>query len=104
MAIQNAVHRIHFGKAPPSTLMTGTSTQIMLDIADLLTRRLPPKDHGEALARLAKMVTTVLVFAVGCAMAAMLYIAAGMWVFLAPPLVALIPIVAPRLATVPEGA
>jgi uncharacterized membrane protein YoaK (UPF0700 family) len=30
MAIQNATHRIHLGSAPPSTLMTGTTTQIMI--------------------------------------------------------------------------
>src|ERR1700760_2003021 len=35
MAIQNAVHRIYLGSAPPSTLMTGTTTQIMIDLADL---------------------------------------------------------------------
>ncbi len=104
MAIQNAVHRIHFGKAPPSTLMTGTSTQIMMDVADLLTRRLPPQAHGEATARLAKMGTTLLAFALGCALAALIYVAAGMWVFLLPPLVALVPVVAPRLAVIPEGA
>src|ERR1700754_1631253 len=34
MAIQNAVHRIYLGNAPPSTLMTGTTTQIMIDLAD----------------------------------------------------------------------
>ncbi len=34
MSIQNAVHRVHLGAAPPSTLMTGTTTQIMLDLAD----------------------------------------------------------------------
>src|SRR5262249_51447331 len=36
MAIQNAVHRVHMAKSPPTTLMTGTSTQMMLDIADLI--------------------------------------------------------------------
>jgi uncharacterized membrane protein YoaK (UPF0700 family) len=32
MAVQNAVHRIYLGSAPPSTLMTGTTTQIMMDL------------------------------------------------------------------------
>src|ERR1700735_2245767 len=36
MAIQNAVHRIHLGSAPPTTLMTGTTTQMMIDIADAI--------------------------------------------------------------------
>jgi uncharacterized membrane protein YoaK (UPF0700 family) len=39
MAIQNAVHRVHLGSAPPSTLMTGTTTQIMLDLADRIYPR-----------------------------------------------------------------
>src|SRR5258707_11531715 len=36
MAIQNAVQRIHLGAAPPTTLMTGTTTQMMIDIADVV--------------------------------------------------------------------
>ncbi|WP_420820207.1 DUF1275 family protein [Salinicola peritrichatus] len=36
MAIQNAAHRLHLSSAPPSTLMTGTTTQVMLDLANLL--------------------------------------------------------------------
>src|SRR5471032_350977 len=36
MAIQNAISRIHLGTAPPTTLMTGTTTQMMIDVADLL--------------------------------------------------------------------
>ncbi len=39
MAIQNAAHRIHMGTEPPSTLMTGTTTQIMIDVADVLRGR-----------------------------------------------------------------
>nr|WP_246563155.1 DUF1275 family protein [Bradyrhizobium liaoningense] len=30
MAVQNAIHRVYLGSAPPSTLMTGTTTQIMI--------------------------------------------------------------------------
>jgi uncharacterized membrane protein YoaK (UPF0700 family) len=40
MAIQNAAHRIHLGSALPSTLMTGTTTQIMIDLTDMLQ---PPR-------------------------------------------------------------
>lgn len=36
MAIQNAAHRTHLGSAPPSTLMTGATTQLMIDLADRL--------------------------------------------------------------------
>jgi len=60
MAIQNAVHRVHLASAPPSTLMTGTTTQIMLDIAD----RIYPR-HGAQVerARLIRMSINVVVFA-----------------------------------------
>ena len=36
MAIQNTLHRAHLPSLPPTTLMTGTTTQIMLDIGDLI--------------------------------------------------------------------
>ncbi|CAN7749542.1 DUF1275 family protein [Rhizobium sp. LjRoot258] len=36
MAVQNAAYCIHLTSAPSSTLMTGTTTQIMIDVADLL--------------------------------------------------------------------
>ena len=34
MAIQNAFHRVHLPSVPPSTIMTGTTTQVMIDLAD----------------------------------------------------------------------
>lgn len=89
MAIQNAAHRIHLPKAPPSTLMTGTSTQIMIDVADLLGRALPDKARGEARARLANMALTVGVFAAGCVAAALIYKAWSMSVFIGAPVIAL---------------
>src|SRR5262249_55424886 len=46
MAIQNAVSRIHLPKAPPTTIMTGTSTQLMIDIADLATGSLTPEERA----------------------------------------------------------
>src|ERR1700733_8075683 len=36
MAIQNAAHRIHLGSAPPSTLMPGKTTTIMIDLAAMV--------------------------------------------------------------------
>ncbi|RDI97351.1 DUF1275 domain-containing protein [Dyella solisilvae] len=88
MAIQNAVHRVHLGSAPPSTLMTGTTTQIMLDLADRL--------HGVSLeqsstvnVRLLRMSLAVLAFAIGCALGALLYAFTSMWCFAVPPVLAL---------------
>jgi uncharacterized membrane protein YoaK (UPF0700 family) len=87
MAIQNAAHRVHLASAPPTTLMTGTTTQVMLDLADLL-RGLPSQDADAARARLLRMSTTVAVFAAGCAAAALAYIWVSVWCFVIPPVLA----------------
>ncbi len=86
MAIQNAAHRIHLGSAPPSTLMTGTTTQVMLDLADrVYTPRGVESPSG---ARLVRMSINILVFAIGCGTAALLYSRIGVWCFMVPPIVA----------------
>jgi uncharacterized membrane protein YoaK (UPF0700 family) len=36
MAIQNAVQRVHFAGMPPTTIMTGNTTQATLDAIDLM--------------------------------------------------------------------
>ena len=87
MAIQNAAHRIHLGSAPPSTLMTGTTTQIMIDLADMLRGPTVQADGGGQ--RLARMSTNILAFALGCAVAALLYARFGVWCFVAPPILAI---------------
>jgi uncharacterized membrane protein YoaK (UPF0700 family) len=89
MAVQNALHRVHLASAPPTTLMTGTTTQIMIDIADLL--RAPAPDAKAAIkARLGRMGAAVGGFACGCAAAALLFMFAGMECFLVPPVLALV--------------
>lgn len=90
MAIQNAVHRVHLAGSPPSTLMTGTTTQVMLDIAD---RIFPRQGAKPQTARLVQMSTNVVVFALGCAAAALLYARFGVWCFVAPPVVALLALI-----------
>jgi len=87
MSIQNAVHRVHLASAPPSTLMTGNTTQIMLDLADLLSGR--TGDQASAVrTRLARMAASVGIFAVGCAAAALIYHWAGTLCFAIPPVIA----------------
>jgi uncharacterized membrane protein YoaK (UPF0700 family) len=84
MAIQNAAHRIHLGSAPPSTIMTGTTTQMMIDVADLL--RHPEADKKDAARiRLLRMAGSVLAFAFGCAAAALCFSKTGVYCFLVPP-------------------
>ena len=85
MATQNAFHRVHLGSAPPSTIMTGTTTQIMIDLADRIYR--PNGSDGKPSSRLLRMSTTIAIFAIGCGAAALLYRLFGVKCFLVPPVV-----------------
>ncbi|MGY4572019.1 DUF1275 family protein [Bradyrhizobium sp. USDA 3256] len=85
MAIQNAVHRVYLGSAPPSTLMTGTTTQIMIDLADVIYVR-DDAPGRQIRSRVAMMSKNVIIFAVGCAAAALLYAQYNAWCFVVPPL------------------
>ena len=92
MAIQNAISRIHLGTAPPTTLMTGTTTQMMIDLADLLRGDLPDEQRSAARARLGRMGANVGAFALGCAAGALLFSLFKMRCFVVPPLLALVPL------------
>ena len=89
MAIQNAVQRIHLGSSPPTTIMTGTTTQIMIDIADTM-HGLAPEARDATRARLRRMTISVVSFASGAAVAALLFSQVANWCFAVPPVVALL--------------
>ena len=88
MAIQNAAHRIHLGTTPPSTLMTGTTTQLMIDVADAV-RGLPPEKRDATRERMQAMGLAIATFAFGAALAAFLFHTVGTWCFAVAPTVAL---------------
>jgi uncharacterized membrane protein YoaK (UPF0700 family) len=83
MAVQNAFHRAHLASYPPSTLMTGNTTQAMFDLVDMLW---PGADRGTAWTQFRRLVMSVAGFAAGCGAAALLFWLTGMWCFVAPPL------------------
>ena len=83
MAIQNAVQRVHFGSMPPTTLMTGNTTQAVLDGVDLL-RGTPGVDASAVRARLGRILWSIFCFALGCATAAGLYYLVGFWCLALP--------------------
>jgi uncharacterized membrane protein YoaK (UPF0700 family) len=85
MGMQNAAHRAHLAHTPPSTIMTGTTTQIMLDIAEVL-HGVRPEVAAITRARLERLTLSVVVFAAGCGLAALLYAQVGKWCFCALPL------------------
>jgi uncharacterized membrane protein YoaK (UPF0700 family) len=82
MAIQNAVQRVHFANLPPATLMTGNTTQAVLDAVDLL--RGSNDANAVVVARFRRTVWSICWFAVGCASAATLYYWVGFWCLAVP--------------------
>jgi uncharacterized membrane protein YoaK (UPF0700 family) len=89
MAIQNAAHRIFFGKSPPSTVITGTTTQLMMDLSDLAQSTVPAEVRAQARTRCKALATTVGIFAFGCAVAALIYAKFDRLVLLVPPLISM---------------
>ena len=85
MALQNAAHRAYLAHTPPSTIMTGTTTQIMLDLAELM-HGLRTEVAVATRARLRRMSLSVLLFAGGCGLAALLFAQTGKWCFCLLPL------------------
>lgn len=89
MAIQNGLHKAHLAKAPPSTLMTGTTTQIMLDLADILANS-KTEEIAVARARVKKMGAAVITFAFGCGVGAAGFMFAPVAAFALPAILAVI--------------
>ncbi|MDR6904128.1 YoaK family protein [Rhizobium miluonense] len=100
MAVQNGIHRVHLAKSPPSTLMTGTTTQIMLDLADIAVGG-RSESTAAVYSRLKRMVLAVVVFALGCAIGALAFILSPVWSFVVPAVLAVLALVA-HVET-PEG-
>jgi uncharacterized membrane protein YoaK (UPF0700 family) len=79
MSVQNGLQRVHLPTHPPGTLMTGTTTQLVLELAMVL--RGGPEESAAAKQRATKMARQVTVFAVGCALSAVAYLSIGDWCF-----------------------
>lgn len=83
MAVQNAIQHIHFAEAPATTVMTGGTTQLMLDLADVLRRAPDPARR----ARCSRNAGNIVAFGLGCAVAALFVVHTGLWCFVLTPLV-----------------
>ena len=103
MAIQNAVQKVHLADEPPTTLMTGTTTQIMLDFADLL-HGVSGAQRAGAKERLARMAVSLATFAIGCAAGALAYALLRVWCFVIPPLFVLSACLSPTTAQIRQAA
>jgi uncharacterized membrane protein YoaK (UPF0700 family) len=85
MAIQNALHRVHLAAFPPATIMTGNTTQLVLDAVDVGLIR-TGDDLAVLRGRLARTAAVVGCFAGGCVAAAVAFWLVGMWCFVVPPI------------------
>jgi uncharacterized membrane protein YoaK (UPF0700 family) len=83
MAVQNAVQRVHFAHIPPTTLMTGNTTQAVLDAVDLL-RGAEANNAAAVRTRFTHTLRGIVWFAVGCGVAALLYYWVGFWCLALP--------------------
>jgi uncharacterized membrane protein YoaK (UPF0700 family) len=86
MAIQNAVQRVHFASVPPTTIMTGNTTQAVLDAVDLL-RADAGAQSATVRGRFLRTMASIAWFALGCAIAALLYFRVGFWCLAVPVVV-----------------
>jgi uncharacterized membrane protein YoaK (UPF0700 family) len=78
MALQNAVQRVHLSNLPPTTLMTGSTTQATIDAVDLLVGT-DPANASTIRTRFGRLSLTILYFAAGCAASATLFWMVGFW-------------------------
>jgi uncharacterized membrane protein YoaK (UPF0700 family) len=80
MAIQNAASRTIFAAQAPTTIMTGNTTQVVMDLVELSLR----PDATQAKARLHKMVPPVIAFAAGAVASGLSVAWVGFWSLLCP--------------------
>ena len=78
MALQNALQRVHLANEPPTTIMTGNTTQATIDAVDLLIAPEPGK-VAQARARFGRVTLSIVYFGAGCAASATLYWLVGFW-------------------------
>jgi uncharacterized membrane protein YoaK (UPF0700 family) len=83
MAIQNATQRVHYARIPPTTLMTGNTTQAALDAVDLM-QGTAGDNAAVVRGRFARTLSGIVWFAGGCAFAAALYYWVGFWCLAVP--------------------
>lgn len=82
LAIQNAVGRLVLADLAPTTIMTGNTTQIVIDMVELASGN--SGDDKAARTRLKKMIPALAAFAVGAVFGGFAYHWGGFWCVLLP--------------------
>jgi uncharacterized membrane protein YoaK (UPF0700 family) len=83
MAIQNAIQRMHYASIPPTTIMTGNTTQLALDMIDLVLG-VDASNADVVKERFSKTMRGILWFAAGCALAGILFYWVKLWCLALP--------------------
>lgn len=84
MAAQNMLRRLHLASMPPTTVMTGAITGLMVDLVDLAYRK---HAHGQTQAIVSRALTTFRSlggFILGAAAATAAYLLLDRWCFVPP--------------------
>lgn len=89
MAIQNALHRLYWIKESPTTVMTGSTTQLMLDIGAFFSFS-NHQQKSDTKQRFKNILPSIVSFAIGCAIAALIYKFLLLWLFFIPPILMLL--------------
>ncbi|QUP55162.1 DUF1275 domain-containing protein [Ralstonia syzygii] len=87
MGVQNAKARIVLSEHAPTTIMTGNTTQIVIDVVELLSPASAQKDIART--RLRKMTPPLAGFAIGAVLGALAFAALSFWC-VTPPVVILL--------------
>lgn len=80
MGVHNAVGKLQFSRIAPTTVMTGNVTQLLIDLADILTGRGTPVNRQ----RFVRFLWPMLAFAGGCIVGGTAYVQFGFWCLLLP--------------------
>jgi uncharacterized membrane protein YoaK (UPF0700 family) len=86
MAIQNVVQRVHYSSIPPTTLMTGNTTQAVIDAVDIMSGA-AALASSNILERFGRTIRSVIWFALGCALSAAMFYFVGFWCLAVPVVV-----------------
>jgi uncharacterized membrane protein YoaK (UPF0700 family) len=97
MALQNVVQRVHFPSLPPTTIMTGNTTQVAIDAVDLISG-VAQDARPTVRKRFVQLAAGIVLFAAGCAASAFLFYLYGFWCLALAVLVSMIACILPLKA------